>query len=83
VYHWPSSEDEHTDVDRRLVLAGFASFVLRSKRSPVERTVHRPITKGVYLNGLCALCALELGQAVKACCGCGRSKEECGEEHDE
>lgn len=72
--------ERHTNVDGRLVRARLACFVLRSKRSPVEGSVHGSITKGVNLNGVCAL---ELGEAVKAGRGCGRRKEECGEKHDE
>jgi hypothetical protein len=41
-----------TDVDRALVLSGLACFVLRGKRSPVERTTSVLVTKvGEFYSG--------------------------------
>ena len=68
----------HTDVDGRLVLARLACRVGWAEGGPVQGSVEGSITKGVDLNGVCAL---ELGEAVKAGRGCGRRKEECGEKH--
>ena len=74
------TEDRHTNVNGRLVFPGLACFIFRSKRSPVEGSIHRAITEGVNLDGFCAL---ELGETVKACRRCGRRKKDCGEKHGE